>query len=56
MNGQKHIQKRDLMFYASLCKICEFATNHFYEKTKNIINLNDFWNDTHCNNNFVKNF
>ena len=56
MNRQKHIQKRDLVFYSPLCKICEFATKHFEEKTKSTINLNEFWNDKHCNNNFVKNF
>ncbi|KAF7633590.1 Glyco_tran_10_N domain-containing protein [Meloidogyne graminicola] len=39
--------------YSPICKICEYATKHFEQKTKNIINLNEFWNEEHCNNNFI---
>ncbi|KAL7079968.1 hypothetical protein ACQ4LE_000048 [Meloidogyne hapla] len=43
--------------YSPICKICEYATKQFEEKTKNIIDLNIFWNEKECNNKFsVKKF
>ena len=42
--------------FSPICKICEFATKHFEEKRKNIINLDKFWNDEHCDNMFVLKF
>ncbi|KAF7636779.1 Glyco_tran_10_N domain-containing protein [Meloidogyne graminicola] len=53
----KTYTKRKIVYdYLPLCKICEYATKHFEQKTKSKINLNQFWNEKHCNNNFVKNF
>jgi len=42
--------------YSPICKICEYATKQFEENSKNIIDLNKFWNDKDCNRFNVEKF